>query len=128
MRKMDKANEGFRRYRLSVSTAGCDEGPEVYYAGATLRLRYDHEGLPWTTVSFDGVLAMRTIPDATVSELQLEAYSAVIEVETSQWMNGLLGKTEPHYRMPLRRHFIIYFDHWGAVEVLAQSFQITVDE
>lgn len=114
--------------KLSNSTGECDRGPIIESHPGKVVVRYDVEGElgpVWTDISFDSALALKTTPDISVNEEQVKAYSAICEVNESSWLRtlALCGERFEHKLAGLR-HFILYFDHVCAVEVVAKSYRI----
>jgi len=115
--------------KLPESTAECDDGPEIICKPGDCTIRYDHpsgNSIKWVSIFFRVVSALRMIPDAACSEGALEAYSKICLVEPSNWLAGLrknAGKDSNHIPID-SKHFIIYFDHYGSVEVIAKSFSV----
>lgn len=112
------------------TTAETEAGPVVERRLGEVSVRYDHEdnvGAPvWVTVRFNGAIGLRYTTYAACTALMVRAYSAVGEVENSEWVRNILH-TAAASEMPLlepNRHFIIYFDHYGCVEVVAASFEV----
>lgn len=111
---------------LPRTTGECDSGPLFEGGFGEVQVRYDvegEEGPVWTTIRFRGAVAVRTTPDVAVSRYMLEAFSRVCEVEGSSWVEELReagAKAGGNYGESLR-HFVVYFDHEGCIEVAAQS-------
>lgn len=117
--------------RLPFSTAECESGPIVEHRPGRLTLRYDAEGdagVEWTVLSFVMVLAVRFTPDPACAPWMIEAYSRVCELTTTTWLDELRAAADQSSKLsPSARHFLIYFDHIGCWEVLAETFQIEPD-
>lgn len=112
---------------MPISTAECDEGPIIQFTLGDCRVRYDGEdqsGTIWTEVRFHAALAMRFTPDSFVKEEMIAAYSRVCVLEPSPWVDELQGRQQQERLRPSIRHFVLYFDHVGAVEVLAESAEL----
>jgi hypothetical protein len=114
---------------LPMTTAEADVGPIVEYSPGRLTVRYDVEaegGLTWTTIQFGAAVAFRFTPDEACEEWMIEAYSRICEVLDSEWLRELASKADSTYE-PMRpglHHWMVYFDHHGCVEVLADSFDV----
>ena len=92
-------------------------------------VRYDteaDEGIVWTALEYDCALAYRFTPDLGVIEAMIGAYSKVAEVLDSEWKKELIARAQATDSSvsPELRHFVTYFDHHGALEVLARSVQV----
>lgn len=89
-------------------------------------MRYDIEGEVgplWTTIRFGGAIAMRVLPEPAVPALLVSAYSQVAEIDNSAWLVAL-GRESSGQGIRLAadaRHFAIFFDHFGSLEVIARS-------
>ncbi len=113
--------------KLPRSTGECDEGPEISMRPGTVTIRYDAEtdsGQAWTTLRFSGAVALRFTPDPAVSPMMVRAYSKIGIVTGSAWLASLLG-TKGDGRLPDDlSHFVVFFDHHGAVEIVARSCEV----
>jgi hypothetical protein len=109
--------------RLPTSTGEADAGPFLEYRPDQLWVTYDAEdsigATVWTTVLFREAIAIKFTPDEGCAPIMVEAYSRVCEFESSEWKRALL-ETNPRLRLPAStRHFVLYFDEHGCLEVLA---------
>lgn len=78
----------------------------------------------WTEVLFTTAVAVRITPDGSAVEDLLGAYSRISEIGESAWLRDILD-ADRDTRLPEGiKHFAIYFDHFGAVEVAAVGFKI----
>ncbi len=110
---------------LPYSTADCEEGPEILFRPGSLKLRYDTDSEDvWVTVIFCGAIAYRFIPDYCVTESMVAAYSKICIIENSDWIAELNQNSEFDFS-PSIKHYSIFFDHNGYLEVLARSYDIT---
>lgn len=128
---------------LPQSTGQCEEGPLIDYAmgnaiSPVLRVRYDVEGYEdsdedepvwspvWTSVVFADALAMRFTPESGTTEIMADAYSCVCEVINSEWLATLEDRfVDAHHELPPSyRHLMIFFDHYGCLEVIAASASV----
>lgn len=115
--------------QLPFSTAESEEGPVVEHRPGRLTLRYDAEsesGVVWTALRFALVLAIRFTPDPACDAWMVEAYSKVCEVEDSTWLVSLrsIAASRGIVLSASARHFVIYFDHVGCWEVLAEEIRL----
>lgn len=113
--------------RLPHSTAECDVGPEIQLRPGELTIRYDVEGESgpvWTTVRFQGAVALRVVPEVAVTALLAEAYSRVGIVKNSTWLTSLRALPGDGSLGTDLEHFVIFFDHYGAVETLARRYEV----
>jgi len=115
--------------QLPYSTAECDIGPIIDFKPGKLSVRYDNEtdsGRVWTTVFFLGAVASKITPAVAATVMHIDAYSRVCVVENSRWLHELKSRVK-HIEGIFEnlRHFVLYFDHECAVEVLAQSLQVS---
>ncbi len=115
--------------QLPFSTAECESGPVVEHRRGQMTLRYDAEGghgAVWTVLHFVMVLALRFTPDPACDSWMVEAYSKVCEAEDSMWLAALRSAAASRgIVLPASaRHFVIYFDHIGCWEVLADEIRL----
>ena len=112
---------------LPQSTAECDIGPEVVLRPGRVSIRYDNEaesGVVWTELLFTTAIALRVTPDSAVTEDLLSAYSQICEIERSPWLESFRTDSRNAELPRGLRHFVVYFDHFGAVEIAATSFTV----
>lgn len=106
-----------------MSTAECDEGPIVRLAPGAASIIYDGEGphgVSWTRINFAMPLATRFTSDTMTAPWMLEAYSRVCEYEESDWLLELATAAAGRpSALAQAHHYVVYFDHWGCVEVVA---------
>lgn len=115
--------------QLPFSTAESEDGPIVEHRPGRLTLRYDAEGehgVVWTALRFAMVLAIRFTPDPACDAWMVEAYSSVCEFVDSAWLAALRSTAAIRgiVLSASARHFVIYFDHVGCWEVLADEIQL----
>jgi hypothetical protein len=114
--------------RLPRSTAECEFGPVVEHRPGHVTLRYDAEdpdGIVWTVLEFAMVIATRFTPDPACASWMVNAYSRVCEVEDPSWLDELRTATTGSSVLPASaRHFVVYFDHVGCWEVLADHVEL----
>jgi hypothetical protein len=113
--------------RLPHSTAECDVGPEIQLRPGELTIRYDAEGESgplWTTIRFRGAVALRVVPEMAVTALLATAYSRVGIVKNSAWLTSLCARPGDGSISADLQHFVIFFDHYGAVETLARTCEL----
>ncbi len=114
---------------LKTSTGDCDRSPNIQYSLGEMILTYgfeSNETISRATLIFKGALAIRFIPDLCVCEYMIEAYSKVCRYVNSDWLVELSAEAESHASKfpPDRKHFFVYFDHYGCVEVIAEGIQL----
>jgi hypothetical protein len=115
--------------QLPFTTAECDEGPVLEHRPGRVTLKYDAEGeqgVVWTVVTFLMALAARFTPEAACEPWMVGAYSKVCELEESSWFRDLRYKAAERGRgLPASaRHFVVYFDHVGCWEMLADDLRL----
>lgn len=111
---------------LPHSTAECDTGPEILFKPGSLTVRYDYDsdiGESWGKMVFLGAIAQRFIPDIVTTELMTNCYSKICVIENSSWIAELEDRTDSEIFSSLK-HFMVYFDHNGCLEVLAREFSL----
>ncbi|HEX3596015.1 MAG TPA: hypothetical protein VHU80_12975 [Polyangiaceae bacterium] len=108
---------------LPESTGECDIGPEILMRPGAIEVKYDVEGRNgprWTTLRFEGALALRVAPDYAAGPIVTGAYSKVCVVENSLWIATL--REHSQHEIPTSfKHFTVFFDHYICVETVAQS-------
>jgi hypothetical protein len=117
---------------LELSTAETELGPRFELGREALVVCYDAEGeggVVWTRLRFAPVFAARFTADPSVQAWMIGAYSKVCEVEASTWIQELTAATEEG-RGPLQaaRHFVLYFDDFGCLEVVARDVEVVAHE
>lgn len=115
--------------KLPYSTAECDAGPIIEAHPGKVVVRYDHpesDGIIWTQIIFSSAVAYRFTPDSASTELHVKAYSRICEITDSEWLNKLRQQAQLHGLTigKTLRHFMIYFDHHGSFEVIAEIYDI----
>ena len=76
------------------------------------------------TLGFTAPACWRFTSEAACSAWQIkEVYDTLVEVEHSRWLAKMVVRIAPH-RLPDRplKHYMIYFDSTGAIEVLATGW------
>jgi hypothetical protein len=109
--------------RLPTSTAEADAGPILEYRPDELWVTYDAQGSTggtvWTTLLFRDAIAIKFTPEQGCTPILIQAYSRVCEFESSDWKRAIQD-TNPDLELPMStRHFFLYFDDQGCLEVLA---------
>lgn len=111
---------------LTRSSACCQLGPIFIQRPGELDVWYDAEGdesIEWSQIKFRSALAVRFCPEASVDETMVTAYSRILEIENSDWLAGLSSLALEHHQqlLPGLRHMMLFFDHYGCLEVIAKS-------
>lgn len=112
---------------LEHSTGQTITGPSMHHESGVLDVRYDFEtaeGLVWTTLRFRSVLGTRFTADSAVSAWMLDGYSRVCEVPDSEWIASLIANAREGDPRSAR-HFFVYFDDAGCVEVAAATVEVS---
>ena len=97
------------------------KAPRVVENGSVLYVLYDFEmdtgEYTEKSISFEGVKGYRHTEESRVSPEMIETYNSIAEVVNSEWIT---------YEMVSQgcKHYLIYFDDYGAYEVIAKSFRI----
>lgn len=112
--------------KLPYSTAECDVGPVLTVSPGRVDLKYDHpqdEEIGWTELEFYDAIAIRVIPDISVTQDKIKAYSKICIVENSDWIMQMSNEAAKHGIVLKQsvQHFLVYFDHYGSVEICAGS-------
>ena len=102
-----------------------ERGPEVSLAGGKLTVRYDYETVQgpyaWSGFAFDEVQAFEFVGERLCQEEQFAALDKVVEVTKSSWESRARTNVSTGHDARLR-HYRIYFDDYGCLEILANAF------
>jgi hypothetical protein len=97
--------------------------PKIETVDNNAKLIYEYDGECGETetkgITFQDVLASKYTPQSGIELYMVEAYNAVSVVDDSPWLTEFgVGIAEQGYK-----HFIVYFDDFGAYEFLAKNFE-----
>jgi hypothetical protein len=97
--------------------------PQIKTIDNNAMLTYEYEGesgeIERRGITFQDVLASKYTSESDMEVYMVKAYNAVSIVENSPWPNEFGDSiVEQGYK-----HFIVYFDDFGAYEFLAQNFE-----
>ncbi len=99
------------------------EPPKVEKRGKDLVLMFDYElelgGYQWTGITFKNVVQYRHTPDNMINVDIVKAYNAVGIVKESNWLKE---ENFDKFDGKIYKHFLIYFDGFGAYEFLCTDF------
>ena len=114
---------------LPHSTGDCIHGPAIKFSLGEMELTYDYlsgSGEQWAVLRFVRALAVKFTPDLAVSAEMIKAYSKVCWMDDSVWLMQTMQSAADHAgTIPEdTKHLLLYFDHYGCVEVLAQGVEI----
>lgn len=97
------------------------EAPRTLMENSTLEILYDYETnsgeYSEKSILFDGVEDYKHVDESNLTVDMIKAYNSIAEVIDSTWLsNGLksLGC----------KHYIIYFDGYGAYEIIAKAYSL----
>ena len=98
------------------------EPPRVYKTKNEVGIIYDYEmefeGYGEKSIFFEDIYDFRHVrEDEVTSEMIDAAYNSIAKITDSDWL------TEEMHRNGYS-HFLIYFDDYGAFEVVAKSFRV----
>jgi hypothetical protein len=124
--------------KLPLCTSSSDKGPLLKFEDGTLELNYDASGenhkRHWATIRFAGVLAYSYVEDGSHTLEQQEGYNKLVCKSESLWRSQIIQRWEESYgdhayQKELGgsvrfKHYNVYFDHHGAVDVIASGFEI----
>jgi hypothetical protein len=71
------------------------------------------------SIYFDGVNDYRHVVESHVTLDMLKAYNSVAQVVDSEWISNEM-------RSRGLKHYMIYFDEYGAYEIIANEFRFSV--
>jgi hypothetical protein len=99
--------------------------PKVERKGSNVVLLYDYETetgeYEWTGITFLNTIDHKYTSDEKISEYMVKAYNAIAEVIDLNWMNKeMLDKAYKHY--------LVYFDGYGAYEFTSTGFVPNITE
>lgn len=107
-------------------------GPILEHRPGRVTLKDDSEGpsgTAWTLLTFVSSIAVRFTPDPACAAWMVEAYSRVAVVEDSEWLEDLRAASRGEGMIPATaRHFVVYFDHVGCWEILADDVILAEDD
>lgn len=97
------------------------EAPRTLTKDSSLEIIYDYEmesgNYGEKSITFDGVEDYRHVDESNLVADMIKAYNSIAEVIDSSWLsNELISRGYKHY--------IIYFDEYGAYEVLAKTYRL----
>jgi hypothetical protein len=97
-------------------------GPHILISASRVTLRWDFESetgdYEWSSAEFVGVEAVNFTAHDSCSPDQVRAYDQLVVVEPSDLLASLRGA-----RSKFVRHFRIYFDEIGCLDVVAEDFR-----
>lgn len=117
-------------WKLSPPGYACELGPKISKVGSVVEVEYDSEADDgsrcWTTISFQGATAFRFTPESGCDEFQVSAYDCIAISPDSDWIAALRKEYESvqHNMSTECRHYLVFFDHHGCVEVIAAGYSI----
>jgi hypothetical protein len=97
------------------------KAPRVSRNSTSLSIVYDYEmdsgAYGEKNISFEDVKDYRQVVESSVTPDMMKAYNSIGEVADSSWLDHEM-KSQGY------KHYIIYFDEYGAYEILAKKFQL----
>ena len=120
----DMTVEGFN---ISVVSAA---GFEIQYDC------YDHDSvIHKISIIFSNVLAITYLQEATIKMEHLEGFNKLMEYRDSVWLKEIVGrwaKRHPRWatedRINSYAHYRIYFDDLGAIDIIADGYEIKSED
>lgn len=98
------------------------QGPHILISVGKVTLRWDFEGetgdYGWSSAEFTGVEAANFTAHDSCTPDQVRAYDRLVIVEPSDLLASLRGA-----RSKFLRHFRIYFDEIGCLDVAGEDFR-----
>lgn len=96
------------------------KSPRVMEKNDGLLLTYDYEmdtgEYSEKSIYFENMKGYRHVSESNIKVDMIKAYNAIGEVVDSEWLSNEL-------RSQSFKHYIIYFDEYGAYEIIAKEFQ-----
>lgn len=111
---------------LPFSTADCDESPRIRFVLGELILLFDYQSdstKHHAQIIFNGAICMKFTADPFVCQEMLDAYSKVCQYDISDWVTECRKRAENSLCSD-HRHFRIYFDHYGCLDVIAKHWTL----
>jgi hypothetical protein len=113
-------------FSIPLPSTAIVQGPDYHYQGGNLTLTFtaDDEGRRRTSeLHFLNVRASRHRAEGCCRRWHVaDVYDTLAEVSASDWVAELREATRPEWRDRwVMRHFMIYLDSFGCLEVVAQS-------
>lgn len=95
------------------------EPPVVKKNGTDAILLFDYEsdtgGYKTTGITFCDTIEYRHTKEEAIKEYMIKAYNAVVEVINSNWVSKIKVKDSQY------KHYLVYFDGFGAFEFLSRD-------
>jgi hypothetical protein len=115
---------------LPETNAHCEIGPIIKFRPGKVEVWYDSEGensRMWTKLYFKIATTFRFTPQNAMPAGVVSAYSRIAEQPNSAWLAEIEAiTTKRHQKMfPDLRHLVVFFDHCGCLEVIAQNVEIS---
>lgn len=109
-------------WRLPVPSQEFQQGPQILISPGKVTLRWDFEGesgaYEWSSAEFTGVEATTFTAQSSCTLDQARAYDQLVKVEPSDMLASLRGADPKRLR-----HWRIYFDEVGCLDVVAADFR-----
>lgn len=97
--------------------------PQIDRRGDDSVLLFDYETdtgeYEWTGVTFKNTINNKHTKDNEISEYMVKAYNSVVEVKNSAWINKIAFANKNSNLNAMYKHFLVYFDGYGAYEFIS---------
>ena len=121
-----------RHYELPVPSTESVTDATLHLIGRNAILRFDYfkDGKPFRSgIRFTGVVATQSRSERCSTSNHMKAFDTLVEVAESSWLEKQRDEMAEMYRNEMTaRHFMIYLDSVGCLEVLADDFEIYPEE
>jgi hypothetical protein len=108
-------------WSLPTPSQEFDQGPHILVSPGKVTLRWDFEDesgeYAWSSAEFLGVEAVNFTGHDSCTPEQVQAYDRLVVIESSELLASLRGAGAKFLR-----HYRIYFDEVGCLDVIAEEF------
>jgi hypothetical protein len=116
-------------FSLPVASTSFLSDPECIHAGRDFEMRFDYKSgreQMRGVVAFRKVRGYRQRAEIYCTEWHIkEAYDTVVEIQDSDWSKEFLEIAPDHHKNSwVMRHFMLYVDSFGCLEVLCESVEL----
>jgi len=122
-----------RHFTLPVASTGSVTDAKLFQYGKTVTLYFDYfvDGVAKRSgIRFEDAVAMRTRNERFSSSQSISSFDKLTEIHESAWVTQIKQEIGDLHQDELIqfRHFVIYLDSAGSIEVLSSDFVILPEE
>jgi hypothetical protein len=116
-------------FSIPVASTALSDDAQVFFDGGDLAVRFAYRARSTEAkgeIVFRKTRAFRHRQEIYCTAWHIEeAYDTVVELDDAQWKNELLAAAPDHQKDRwIMKHFMIYLDSFGCLEVIAESAEI----